>query len=118
MKSRSGKSNIPALLIIGGALILIVAILIVPRSIMAREVPPGESPSDTHVEESLPEVPRVGLAESKQALDEGVAIFLDVRDEDSYAMSRIPGSVNIPTDQLPSRQTELDPNEWIITYCT
>jgi ArsR family transcriptional regulator len=63
-------------------------------------------------------VPRVTLAEAKAALDDGTAIFVDVRGDDVYALSHIPGAVSIPLNDLETRLDELDPEQWIITYCT
>jgi 3-mercaptopyruvate sulfurtransferase SseA len=64
------------------------------------------------------EVQRVTLEESKAAFDNNSAVFLDVRNESSYAASRIPGAVSIPLAELEARINELAPDQWIITYCT
>ncbi len=63
-------------------------------------------------------VARVSLADAKSAFDSHTAVFLDVRAAESYAEAHIPGALNIPLDQLEARIGELDPNAWIITYCT
>ena len=41
-----------------------------------------------------------------------------MRDEGSFNVGPYPGSINIPLNQLETRLSELDPNDWIITYCT
>ena len=64
------------------------------------------------------EIPRVGLEESKAAFDTGDATFIDVRSESSYAASHIPGALSIPLAGFEAHIGELDPNQWIITYCT
>jgi 3-mercaptopyruvate sulfurtransferase SseA len=64
------------------------------------------------------EVQRITLEESKAAFDSDAAVFLDVRSETSYAASHIPGALSIPLAELGPRIAELDPNQWIITYCT
>jgi 3-mercaptopyruvate sulfurtransferase SseA len=64
------------------------------------------------------EVTRLSLEDSKAAFDQKTAIFLDVRDAESYQSSHIPGALSIPLNELPNRLGELDPNAWIITYCT
>jgi hypothetical protein len=66
----------------------------------------------------LPGIQRIGLKDAKAAYDIGNAIFLDVRDTDSYAASHIPGSINIPEGELETRLVELEPAQWIITVCT
>jgi 3-mercaptopyruvate sulfurtransferase SseA len=64
------------------------------------------------------EVQRVTLEESKAAFDSEEATFVDVRTASSYEASHIPGSLSIPLSELQGRIGELDPNQWIITYCT
>jgi len=64
------------------------------------------------------EVQRVTLEESKAAFDNGEATFVDVRTASSYAAGHIPGALSIPLAELQPRIDELDPNQWIITYCT
>jgi 3-mercaptopyruvate sulfurtransferase SseA len=64
------------------------------------------------------EVPRLSLEEAKTAYDKNEALFLDVRSTGSYASSHILGAQSIPLGELESRTGELDPNQWIITYCT
>jgi 3-mercaptopyruvate sulfurtransferase SseA len=64
------------------------------------------------------EVPRVTLEEAKAAFDGNSAVFVDTRSETSYADGHIPGALSIPVSELESRINELDPDQWIITYCT
>jgi 3-mercaptopyruvate sulfurtransferase SseA len=64
------------------------------------------------------ETPRVSLADAKAAYDQRTAVFLDVRSADDYAASHVPGAVSIPLADLESRLGQLDPSDWIITYCT
>ncbi|MGD8403825.1 MAG: rhodanese-like domain-containing protein [Anaerolineales bacterium] len=64
------------------------------------------------------EIQRITLEESKVAFDNGEAIFVDVRSAGSFTAGHIPGALSIPLAELPTRIEELDPNQWIITYCT
>jgi len=64
------------------------------------------------------EVPRVSLEDSKAAFDSRTAVFVDTRSKVSYDESHIPGAISIPANEIESRLGELDPNQWIITYCT
>ncbi len=48
--------------------------------------------------------------------DEDVRI-VDIRDEESFAHGRIPGSENLPFDRLPARVTELDGADRIVAVC-
>jgi hypothetical protein len=63
-------------------------------------------------------VARVSLEEARAAYDKNEALFLDVRSISSYAGSHIPGARSIPLADLESRMGDLDPSQWIITYCT
>jgi hypothetical protein len=65
-----------------------------------------------------PEIQRVALPEAKAAYDNREAVFVDVRGEQFYQQSHIQGAISMPEDQLPDRIGELDPQAWIITYCT
>jgi 3-mercaptopyruvate sulfurtransferase SseA len=69
-------------------------------------------------EPTYPEVARISLDDAKKAFDDNSAVFVDVRSATSFAESHIPGAVNIPLSDINTRSGELDPNEWIITYCT
>ncbi len=69
-------------------------------------------------EGDFPNVPRVSLADAKAAYETGGAVFLDVRDAESYAQSHIVGAISIPINELSDRMGELNQSDWIITYCT
>lgn len=110
-KLRKPDSNkvLPLFLILVG-IILCLAVLILQ---LARW--PG---SQANSSQSLGQAERVSLANAKLAFDQGRAVFLDVRSAESFQEGHIPGSVNIPLAELQIRLNELDPNRWIITYCT
>jgi 3-mercaptopyruvate sulfurtransferase SseA len=63
-------------------------------------------------------VPRVSLEEAKAAFDAGTAVFVDVRGADDYATGHIAGALSIPLSDIEAASAELDPGDWIITYCT
>ena len=65
-----------------------------------------------------PYLPRVNLADAKAAYDSKSAVFVDVRDADSYATKHIQGAINLPLGTLENQTNNLNPNQWIITYCT
>ena len=55
----------------------------------------------------------------KRLIDSGDRNFviLDVRDAKSFRDGHVPGAVNIPFEELPSRMTELPKGKEIISYC-
>jgi 3-mercaptopyruvate sulfurtransferase SseA len=65
-----------------------------------------------------PTVSRVELSTAKAAFDKGDAVFVDVRDPLYYENGHIPEARSIPLSQFRQRLDELDPNDWIILYCT
>ncbi|MHB8133627.1 MAG: rhodanese-like domain-containing protein [Anaerolineaceae bacterium] len=65
-----------------------------------------------------PEIPRVSLADAKSAYDQGAAVFVDVRSLSEYETEHISGALSIPEVEMVNRLTELNSQDWIITYCT
>jgi 3-mercaptopyruvate sulfurtransferase SseA len=111
-KTRKKSNAIPLPMILIGLGVLLVVGVLAWQGIRAstaasqgREVP-------------VEAIERVTLASSKAAFDEQSAVFLDVRDSDSYNAGHIPGAINIPLALLENRASELDADQWIITYCT
>ncbi len=114
MKNLKQNSRVPMLFLIGCGLLLIAfgIMLAFPNAFTA-------STSATLSEEEADAlVPRVSLVDSKVALDSGSALFLDVRTAEAFQSEHITGAINIPLAELESRISELDPQQWIITYCT
>jgi hypothetical protein len=119
-------------------LILIIGsiVIIAAGAILILSALPGASPAATAPQNSVPsasappvaptaaaelpypEIVRVSLGDAKAAYDLKQAVYLDVRDADSYANSHIPGAISIPLNNLETRLKELDPSAWILTYCT
>jgi 3-mercaptopyruvate sulfurtransferase SseA len=97
-------------LVAGFALIVATLTACAPTSSQAQpEGPVAEAPG---------EIQRVTLEDSKAAFDSGGATFVDVRSAGSFAAGHIPGALSIPLAELEGRIGELDPDQWIITYCT
>jgi len=96
---------------------LVVGVVLIAATLAACAPAPQAEPESPNVA-APQEVERVTLEEGKAALDSGAALFLDVRSQSSYAAGHIPGALSIPLDELEARMGELDPEQWIITYCT
>ena len=63
-------------------------------------------------------VPEMTVEELKARLDRGEAVnILDVREPNEVQICRIEGSTVIPLAQLPSRASELDPDQELIVHC-
>lgn len=83
--------------------------------------PPIGVPAPPDVAPIAPDVPRV----TQQSLLEAAArsavarVILDVRTPAEFAAGHVPGAINIPHDQLPTRVAELDSmrDRQIVVYC-
>lgn len=104
------------LIMIGAGLVLLTGSLAL--NFLPRSVPATRAPVENPTEETYPEIPRASLAEAKAAYDSGAAVFVDVRDGDSYTAGHIPGALSMPLTELENRLGELNRSDWVITYCT
>ena len=104
------RSPVPIVLMILGILLLFAALFLLGRQNASITSTPLS-------EETYPEIPCVTLLDAKAAFDSVSAIFVDVRTAQAYQDRHIAGSINIPLSELELRLSELDPNQWIITYC-
>jgi predicted sulfurtransferase len=97
------------------ALLLLTACNALTSAAPTAELPRQSAPPLTEAE-----VPRVSLEQAKVALEDGTAVFVDVRSAEAYAVSHIAGAINIPVNEIEADPTALtlDRDQWIITYCT
>lgn len=108
---------------IGPLIMISVGLVVLVGSLVLGLRPPGPSPTPTPLsghsaEDTFPDIPRVSLADAKAAFESQTAVFVDVRDSDSYAASHISRALSIPLADLENRAGELNRSDWIITYCT
>ena len=115
------KPSIAPLLLMASGGLLIIAILV--WQVLANSSQPTglsnpgtKSTTSTLIPSS--NITRINLSDAKTALDGKKAVFVDVRDADIYQTDHIPGALNIPLSDIDNRYIELDPAQWIITYCT
>ena len=48
----------------------------------------------------------------------GEAVLVDTRNLTEFEQQRAAGAINIPINETETRLTELNPDTWVITYCT
>jgi rhodanese-related sulfurtransferase len=61
---------------------------------------------------------RVEWAEFKKLHDAGKVVVVDVRDQEAFEASRIPGSINVPLEQVETRVAELKKHgKPVVFYC-
>jgi hypothetical protein len=109
MKKRKTSQFPVALMVAGGLfLVLFIALLIVQN----RTPPAAQAP------ENRGGIERVTLLDAKSALESNSAVFIDVRSQEAYNALHISGALSIPETEIQARLNELDPDQWIIPYCT
>jgi rhodanese-related sulfurtransferase/DNA-binding transcriptional ArsR family regulator len=59
----------------------------------------------------------VSHRELMQRLKDGLAVVLDVRPEDEFALGHVPGALNVPLSELKKRLGKLDLRQEVIAYC-
>ncbi|PKO19131.1 MAG: hypothetical protein CVU39_00845 [Chloroflexi bacterium HGW-Chloroflexi-10] len=114
-KQPKNKKFNPAL----GVILLGILILVAAAVLFVTQQQPTPAPTPAaQADIPYPEIPRVTLADSKAALEQRTAIFVDVRSLDSYTISHIRGAISVPINEIGTRTAELPADQWIITYCT
>jgi 3-mercaptopyruvate sulfurtransferase SseA len=63
-------------------------------------------------------VRRVTITELRDMLDQGKAIVIDVRGDETYKQEHIKGALDIPEAQLIARAGELPKDKLIVLYCS
>lgn len=82
------------------------------------EAPTG-TPAPTETPKKSLRVPdRVSLKDARQAFDDQTAVFVDVRSIAFFEELHIPGSLSMPQEMISVLYKDLNPNDWIILYCT
>ena len=115
MDKGQNRTIFPIILVGVGLLFLVGAVV----SLLLIRSPGDQSNTGApRAEGNFPQVSRVDLAQAKGAYDAGAAVFVDVRDKVYYDSSHIPGAISIPLSEIEERLDELDPNDWVILYCT
>jgi hypothetical protein len=83
-----------------------------------RPTPTAIGPDDAPFLEA--EVPRISVQDAKAAVDNGLAVIVDVRDARAYENEHIAGALSILLGEVETNAAglPLDKEQWIITYCT
>ena len=106
-----------ALIIIGIALIAL-PLPNAPQSSGAPAAIPTAATSTAPSDVPFPDVMRVTVGNARAAQELKQAVFVDVRSQEQYDQSHIPGALSIPLSVFEERLNELNKDQWIITYCT
>ncbi|OFZ19208.1 MAG: hypothetical protein A2X94_11320 [Bdellovibrionales bacterium GWB1_55_8] len=61
--------------------------------------------------------PKTPLTEIRRLVNDERASLIDVRSQGEFSLGSIPGSRNVPLQQLPSAVSKFDRNKPIVVYC-
>ncbi len=89
-------------------------LLVVLESVAERHRPDVQSARRDYLPATEGSVTRAELADLPQT---GHVFVLDVRPSDEYHAGHVPGSVNVPVDELPERLHEIPQGVTVVTYC-
>jgi predicted sulfurtransferase len=106
-KSNQQASMTPFVFLIIGVILILVAAVVLTQ--------PRDNSNNVLNQDNIV---RVTPDETRAAVRDSGAVILDVRSQTAYNTSHAEGAINIPLEDLPGRMNELDPQQWIITYCT
>lgn len=120
MSTRKERVALAPLLLVGlGLLFMVAAVLWLVRSSdrSVADKSTADAPASTPPAQEA-DVERVSLEDAKTAFDLKQAVFIDARGEQSFAEGHIPGAISMTSSEVPTRVGELDPDTWVLTYCT
>lgn len=123
-QSKSGSSLIIPIVVGVVVLVIIVGAIL---SIEGQQTATASRPGDVSQPETTaraqpasdipyPSVPRVSLQETKEGLEAGQIVVVDVRSQDSYDNSHIAGALSIPEGEIDSRLDELPRDKDVVFY--
>jgi len=120
MPQKNSRPSLAPLLMVGLGLFLMVVALFwfvgATQNTLAQPVSTVSVAASSGI--PYPEVKRLRVEAAKAAFDSKEAVFLDTRGEPYFSQGHIPGAITMTDEEIPARLGELDPDAWIITYCT
>ena len=91
-----------------------------PTAAPTRVLDSGHAITSGELPKTEVDVPRVSVEEAKAALDQDLAVIVDVRPPNNFESSHIAGAISVPlgTIERDLASVPLNKDQWIITYCT
>ena len=62
-------------------------------------------------------IPQIQIHDAKQKLDSKSALFVDIRDPNSYSQAHIPGAIRLHDDNVQEFVQKTDKEKEIVVYC-
>lgn len=118
-RKKQSRSILPLAMVVAGVILIVIPLVwLVQNGSRAAQPAAQVPPSADQARLPFPDIERVSLADARAAYEVGSAVFVDTRGDPFFDSGHIPGALNIAEDDIEQRFTELDPQAWIITYCT
>ena len=124
---RAGSSSLVIPVIVGIALVAIIFGVIMLRESQqpAASALPGDVSSLVGTAQPLatstppnPGVPRATLDETRDKMERGEAVLVDVRSKASFDQAHAAGAISIPETEVFDRLDELPRDKEVVLYCT
>jgi hypothetical protein len=126
-RGKAGSSSLVIPIVVGVVVLVIIvgAILSIEGQQSATASGLGDVPSSVDTarpqattELPYPDVPRISVQETKEGLDAGEIVLVDVRNQTTYDNKHIAGALSIPETEIDARLGELPRDKEIVLYCT
>lgn len=62
-------------------------------------------------------IPQIQIHQAKEKLDGGAALFVDIRDPNSYGQAHIPGAIHLHDGNVQEFVQSTDKEKEIVVYC-
>lgn len=89
-----------------------------PPVVVKSTPSPVPARADSNHADDGHDAPRISLAEAKKDFDAGTAVFIDTHAPEQYAQQHIPGSINVPANNLEPYLNKIPKGKKIIAYCS
>ncbi len=89
-----------------------------PPVVVKASPTPASAQVDSHGHAEGSDAPRISVAEAKKDFDAGTAVFIDTHAPEQYAQQHIPGSINVPANNLEPYLNKIPKGKKIIAYCS
>ena len=80
--------------------------------------PAASGARDAHGHAEGSNAARISLADAKKDFDAGSAVFIDTHAPEQYAQRHIPGSINVPANNMEPYLNKIPKGKKIIAYCS
>ena len=109
---RKNNNLVLPIILFAAVVLLSIGGLILAENLRKAKI---ENPGDYMTQD---DIIRVTAEEAYQAYLSGDAVLVDTRSEAEFQVQHAAGAISIPINEVESRLDELDPEKWVITYCT